>query len=73
MGGIDKITAPIAGRPLLAWTLDAFAEAPSVDRIVVVVPAGRIEELRGAPWMPPRAVVVAGGDRRQSPWGGRRR
>jgi len=23
MGGVDKLTAPIAGRPLLAWTLDA--------------------------------------------------
>jgi 2-C-methyl-D-erythritol 4-phosphate cytidylyltransferase / 2-C-methyl-D-erythritol 2,4-cyclodiphosphate synthase len=65
MGGIDKITAPIAGRPLLAWTLDAFAKLRRIDRIVVVVPPSRVEELRGSPWMPSRAVVVAGGERRQ--------
>jgi 2-C-methyl-D-erythritol 4-phosphate cytidylyltransferase/2-C-methyl-D-erythritol 2,4-cyclodiphosphate synthase len=65
MGGIDKITEPIAGRPLLDWTIDAFANLRAIDRIVVVVPAGRIEELRSAPWMPSRAVVVAGGNRRQ--------
>ena len=65
MRGLDKITEPIAGRPLLAWTLDAFAKLRPIDRIVVVVPSGRVEELRGAPWMPPRAAVVAGGDRRQ--------
>jgi 2-C-methyl-D-erythritol 4-phosphate cytidylyltransferase/2-C-methyl-D-erythritol 2,4-cyclodiphosphate synthase len=65
MGGIDKITEPIAGRPLLDWTIDAFANVHPIDRIVVVVPAGRIDELRSAAWMPSRAVVVAGGDRRQ--------
>ena len=25
MGGVDKLAAPIGGRPLLAWTLDALA------------------------------------------------
>ena len=24
MGGTDKLFAPVAGRPLLAWTLDAL-------------------------------------------------
>jgi len=65
MRGIDKIMEPIAGRPLLDWTLDAFATLPPIDRIVVVVPQGRVEELGGVAWMPSRAVVVAGGDRRQ--------
>jgi 2-C-methyl-D-erythritol 4-phosphate cytidylyltransferase / 2-C-methyl-D-erythritol 2,4-cyclodiphosphate synthase len=65
MGGIDKITEPIAGRALLDWTIEAFANLRSIDRIVVVVPAGRTDELRSAAWMPSRAVVVAGGDRRQ--------
>ena len=41
MGGIDKLTAPIGGRPLLAWTLAAFAASPRVERIVVVTPADR--------------------------------
>ena len=65
MLGIDKILAPIAGRPLLAWTLDAFSRLRPVDRIVVVVPRSRVEELQAAPWMPEQATVVAGGDRRQ--------
>ena len=65
MRGIDKIMEPIAGRPLLSWTLDAFAGLGPIERIVVVVAPGRVEELNGAPWMPSSAVVVAGGDRRQ--------
>jgi 2-C-methyl-D-erythritol 4-phosphate cytidylyltransferase/2-C-methyl-D-erythritol 2,4-cyclodiphosphate synthase len=65
MRGIDKITEPIAGRPLLAWTLEAFANLRPIDRIVVVVAPNRVDEVRGAPWMLSRAAVVAGGDRRQ--------
>jgi 2-C-methyl-D-erythritol 4-phosphate cytidylyltransferase / 2-C-methyl-D-erythritol 2,4-cyclodiphosphate synthase len=65
MGGIDKITEPIGGRPLLAWTLDAFAALRAIERIVVVVAPGRVDELRSAPWLPSRATVVAGGERRQ--------
>jgi 2-C-methyl-D-erythritol 4-phosphate cytidylyltransferase/2-C-methyl-D-erythritol 2,4-cyclodiphosphate synthase len=65
MGGIDKITAPIGGRPLLAWTLTAFARAPVIERLVVVAAPGRVGELRAADWMPARASVVAGGGRRQ--------
>ena len=37
MGGIDKLAALVHDRPLLAWSLDAIAAAPAVDRIVVVV------------------------------------
>ena len=65
MGGIDKVTAPIAGRPLLAWTLRPFVSAASVGRIVVVAAADRIEELRGAEWLPPGVALVTGGARRQ--------
>jgi len=65
MGGIDKVLAPIAGRPLLAWTLQPFAAGPTIDRIVVVAAADRVDELRAAPWMPDQAGVVAGGSRRQ--------
>ena len=65
MEGVDKVTAPIAGRPLLAWTLEPFERGGRIDRIVVVTAAERVEELRAAPWLPDRAVVVAGGERRQ--------
>ena len=65
MGGIDKITAPIGGRPLLAWTLEVFSTVPAVERLVVVAAVDRVDELRAAVWMPPGVAVVAGGDRRQ--------
>lgn len=32
----NKIFLPLAGRPLLLWTLAAFAEAPEVDEVVLV-------------------------------------
>jgi 2-C-methyl-D-erythritol 4-phosphate cytidylyltransferase / 2-C-methyl-D-erythritol 2,4-cyclodiphosphate synthase len=65
MGGIDKVTAPIAGRPLLAWTLRPFVSAATIGRIVVVTAADRLEELRDADWLPPGVTLVAGGARRQ--------
>ena len=67
MGGLDKLAAPIAGRPLLAWTLDALAGARVVGRLVVVTAPERIDSLRDAPWLPSSVVaVVPGGDRRQA-------
>jgi 2-C-methyl-D-erythritol 4-phosphate cytidylyltransferase/2-C-methyl-D-erythritol 2,4-cyclodiphosphate synthase len=66
MDGTDKLSAVLAGRPLLAWTLDAMSAAPEVDRIVVVTSAERVTELTAAPWLPKTVVdVVAGGPRRQ--------
>jgi 2-C-methyl-D-erythritol 4-phosphate cytidylyltransferase / 2-C-methyl-D-erythritol 2,4-cyclodiphosphate synthase len=67
MGGVDKLSAPIGGRPLLAWTLDALAAAPVVGRLVVVTAPDRLEALRDATWLPSSvAAIVAGGDRRQA-------
>ena len=41
MAGRDKLATPVAGRPLLAWTLERLAAAPGVERIVVVTaPSG---------------------------------
>ncbi len=66
MAGIDKVTATVLGRPLLAWSLDAIASAGCVRRVVVVAAPGRVSELSGAPWLRARgATVVAGGARRQ--------
>jgi 2-C-methyl-D-erythritol 4-phosphate cytidylyltransferase/2-C-methyl-D-erythritol 2,4-cyclodiphosphate synthase len=66
MGGIDKIGAPVGGRPVLAWSLVALAAAPAVRRIVVVTAADRVGELEAASWLPSRVTaVVTGGPRRQ--------
>jgi 2-C-methyl-D-erythritol 4-phosphate cytidylyltransferase/2-C-methyl-D-erythritol 2,4-cyclodiphosphate synthase len=66
MGGVDKLEAPLGGRPLLARTLEALAVAPVVERIVVVSAADRVEALRSRAWLPAVVTaVVPGGARRQ--------
>jgi len=67
MAGTDKVVAQVAGRPLLAWTLSAFENAPDVERIVLVTSADRVADLASATWLPAKVTaVVAGGDRRQT-------
>ncbi|MCK9486832.1 MAG: 2-C-methyl-D-erythritol 4-phosphate cytidylyltransferase [Dehalococcoidia bacterium] len=65
--GADKIWAPLAGRPVLAHSVHAFAAVPSVSDIVVVTPAERHIEVRAL--LPGEAAVtlhaVEGGARRQ--------
>jgi 2-C-methyl-D-erythritol 4-phosphate cytidylyltransferase / 2-C-methyl-D-erythritol 2,4-cyclodiphosphate synthase len=65
MGGIDKLDAVVAGRPLLAWTLAAFAATRAVERIVVVASADRVDSIGTATWLPSGSIVVPGGTRRQ--------
>ena len=66
MAGIDKVRAPVGGRPLLAWTIAALEAAPSVRRIVVVAAPDRVAEITAAPWLSRRVHAVArGGARRQ--------
>jgi 2-C-methyl-D-erythritol 4-phosphate cytidylyltransferase/2-C-methyl-D-erythritol 2,4-cyclodiphosphate synthase len=66
MGGADKLTADLGGRPLLAWTLQAVSAAPEVERIVVVTSSERVADVRRSAWLPGGVVdVVAGGRRRQ--------
>jgi 2-C-methyl-D-erythritol 4-phosphate cytidylyltransferase len=43
MGGVDKIFAPLAGKPLLARTVETFENCPAVDRIVIVLSEYNIE------------------------------
>lgn len=66
MGGIDKLAAIVAGRPLLAHGLVAIAAAPEVGRIVVVTAPERMATIAAAGWLPAEvSAVVAGGGRRQ--------
>jgi 2-C-methyl-D-erythritol 4-phosphate cytidylyltransferase / 2-C-methyl-D-erythritol 2,4-cyclodiphosphate synthase len=65
MDGIDKLAHEVAGRPLLAWSIDALVASGVVERVVVVTSPDRIEAIRRAAWLDPRVVaVVAGGGRR---------
>ncbi len=64
MAGVDKRLALLAGRPLLARSLDAIAAAAVVERIVLVMgPGPALEALR--PFLPPAVVaIVPGGEHR---------
>lgn len=65
MGGVDKVLAPVGGRPLLAWSIDALAASPHIDRIVLVTAPERVADVQRADWLPDRVTaVVAGGDTR---------
>ena len=68
MNGVDKIFAPLAGKPVLARAVAAFQDSPSVDRIVLVVTEQNIEKTRQLAeehkWSKV-AEVCAGGERRQ--------
>jgi 2-C-methyl-D-erythritol 4-phosphate cytidylyltransferase/2-C-methyl-D-erythritol 2,4-cyclodiphosphate synthase len=66
MGGVDKLLAPVGGRPLLAWTIAAVAAAPEVDRIVVVTAPDRGDLVAAlGPLSSSVSAVVTGGSRRQ--------
>jgi 2-C-methyl-D-erythritol 4-phosphate cytidylyltransferase len=63
--GRPKALIPLAGRPMLAWSLDALERSARIDGIVVVVPDGAVDEARAA--LGPRAAawtIMPGGDSR---------
>lgn len=68
--GGDKLAVPVAGLPVLAWSLLAFEQTPSISSIVLVAPAGREEEFRSiagdAGVSKLRAVVTGGCHRSES-------
>ena len=63
MGGADKMSELLLGRPLLQWSVEAMAAAQSVARVVLVTRPDRVAELAALPWLRD-ATVVAGGERR---------
>lgn len=56
---LPKALMPVAGRPLLAWSLDVFASTPAIDDVVVVGPPDALAEIAAV--AAGRARVVAGG------------
>jgi 2-C-methyl-D-erythritol 4-phosphate cytidylyltransferase len=68
MGGVDKMFAPINGRPALARVLDTFQRCKKIDHIIVVMNAKNIEACRRlvkAEGWPKVKDIVTGGKRRQ--------
>lgn len=62
--GTPKALVALAGRPLVAWCLDACAEATAIDAVVVAAPPGHSEHI--VELAPPglRLAAVEGGDSR---------
>ena len=51
----------LGGKPLLDWSIAACAGASQVNRVVVVAPEGRVEDLEGEYEAVEEIIVVAGG------------
>src|SRR5215472_10756397 len=74
MNGVDKTWALLAGRPVIAHTLDVFATSPLIDHITLVVAQERMEQARELAgqegWHKIHAVVTGGPRRRDSVFAG---
>jgi len=46
MGDIDKIMAPLAGEPVLSYSLASFQQSAHVDEVVLVMSSGNIDDGR---------------------------
>ncbi len=71
---LPKALIPIAGKPMIVWTITALEQTPIVDAIVIVAPSefiGEFEHLRSEnKWRKVVAIVAGGNDRQQSVWNG---
>ena len=65
--GVDKALAPLAGRPLFAWSLEALQRCEAVQGIVVVGPSKPLRDALGASGHAPARIVawVEGGKERR--------
>jgi 2-C-methyl-D-erythritol 4-phosphate cytidylyltransferase len=66
MGGVDKMLAPLGGRPVLARVVGVFQECPAIDEIAVVLGEHNIEAGKKLVQGLSKVVAVCrGGERRQ--------
>src|SRR5512143_56105 len=65
--GVEKALAPLAGRPLFLWSLEALERCGAVDGIVVVGPARKLQDVLAVTGHGPGKVVAwtEGGRERQ--------
>jgi 2-C-methyl-D-erythritol 4-phosphate cytidylyltransferase len=61
----NKVFMPLAGRPLLVTTVEAFAQSPAIDEILLVAHPAEVEHVRAAVvaayGLPRVSGVIAGG------------
>ncbi len=68
MGGVDKVLAPLGGKPVLARVIDVFQKCASIDQIVVVLSQQNLEkgqQLVAEQGWSKVTDVCPGGERRQ--------
>jgi 2-C-methyl-D-erythritol 4-phosphate cytidylyltransferase len=66
MNGIDKVLAPLKGRPVISHVLSAFDSCKSIDQIVLVVNQKSLEACRKLAAGPSTPIdLCLGGKRRQ--------
>lgn len=65
--GVEKALAPLAGRPLFLWSLEALERCAAVDGIAVVGPVRKLQEAMAAAGFAPAKIVAwcEGGRERQ--------
>jgi len=64
--GFDKLSAPLAGRPVIEYSIRAFEDAQCVDEIIVVGRGAILDLLRGLTGRFRKVrAIVQGGERRQ--------
>ena len=68
--GFDKLFATIAGRPVIAHTIDAFERADCVAEIIIVARKDRLDEfkaiVRDGNFKKVRSIIPGGEDRQDS-------
>jgi 2-C-methyl-D-erythritol 4-phosphate cytidylyltransferase len=74
MGDVEKAFLLVAGRPLLAYSMETFEACPLVDAVCVVVTEQNLLRAREAAheqgWQKIAAVVAGGAQRQDSVWAG---
>jgi len=72
--GFDKLFAPLRGRPVIAYSIDAFEQTPEIGEIILVTRAeqkARLEGLIAAEgWKKITRVLEGGAERHLSVWRG---
>ncbi len=61
---LPKALMPVAGRPLVAWAIEAARASGVVDEFVIVAPRGRLRDIEAVVGADEHLTVVAGGETR---------
>lgn len=66
----DLLWSSVAGKPVLAWAVDAFERSSGIGEVTLVVPPARLDEARALwlteGWRSVRVIAAGGHTRRES-------